>query len=267
MVKVDSNLVVLRYSILDRHLQKMNDAHFYVPTDYIQGSTVTFTSEETHHLVHVLRMGVGEDVAVVDGRGGWFHVSITSLGRDFAQGIILERRSNVGEPDYDLTIGIALIKQRNRFDMMLEKLVELGVCRIIPLVTKRTERSQFNESRATKILISAMKQSRRSRLVDISPVCRLDQVVLVNEYDEKLICHEKTASDKNLMDVFCPNEHKRRICILIGPEGGFTEEELELVTRNNWIPVSLGPRRLRTETAALSAASAVMLVHHTKKFN
>ncbi|MBW2689547.1 MAG: 16S rRNA (uracil(1498)-N(3))-methyltransferase [Deltaproteobacteria bacterium] len=221
-----------------------------------------FPEDEAHHAVRVLRIKTGEEVAVVDGEGNWYRTTVEVLGRRKLVGRVQEHRRSVGEPPYDLVIGIGMLKNANRFETFLEKAVELGVRRVIPLNTKRSERSRIKKKRVETIVMSAMKQTGRSRRMEISEAVKLRKWIkdLPDAQGEfRAICHKREADDQNLSEALLMAETKKTIRILIGPEGGFMDEELGLAVGAEFTIVSLGPRRLRTETAAMVAASTVML--------
>lgn len=215
--------------------------------------------DEAAHAVRVLRKRPGDEIVVVDGEGGWYRVRLDHAERHAASGVILEARREVGEPAYGLSIGLALLKNRGRFETFLEKAVELGVGEVIPLQTHRAEVTRFNRQRAGKVIVAAMKQCGRSRLAQLTKPQSLAHVFQDTGVDLAFIAHEQAASAKNLASALARQPTARRIRILIGPEGGFTAEEMAEAQQAGYTPVSLGPRRLRAETAALVAASTVMM--------
>lgn len=230
---------------------------FYVPPSYIQGGRVRFPEDEARHVTRVLRKQPGDEITVVDGTGGWHRVRLDQAGKRRATGTVLETRRDVGEPGYCLTVGLGLLKNRNRFETFLEKAVELGVHRIVPLRTARTEKERLREARARNILIAAMKQSGRSRLPALAPPQPPAEVVAAAG-EHTLMCHEQADAEAGLMEALA-GAGLDDLCILVGPEGGFTDAEVAEARAAGARVVSLGPRRLRAETAALTAAAAVML--------
>ena len=243
----------------------MTTSFYAPPSAFREPDYVELPEEEAAHAVQVLRKRPGDEIVVVDGHGGWYRVRLDQLDRRKAAGKILERRREVGEPVYDLSIGLSLLKSRQRFETFLEKAVELGVGEVVPLMTHRTEQRRFRVDRARKILLAAMKQSGRSRLVRLAEPQPLADVLRYNSVDPgsgqalALIGHERTAPEHSLSLALSGQPTARIIRILIGPEGGFTEEEVAQARQAGYAPVSLGPRRLRAETAALVAASTVMI--------
>ncbi|GIV59932.1 MAG: ribosomal RNA small subunit methyltransferase E [Rhodothermaceae bacterium] len=231
----------------------------YAPPACIEGETVILPEEEAHHVVRVLRRRVGDEITVVDGEGGWYRVRLDEANRTRAAGTILERRQGVGEPPYDLTIGMAVLKNPGRFETFLEKAAELGVSAVVPLHTGRTEKERIKPARARRILVAAMKQCGRSRLVRLDPPQALPDLLRGASPDLGFLCHEQADPACTLDAMLRRYAGARRVVVLVGPEGGFTEDEVAGAREAGYHPVSLGPRRLRAETAGLVAAAAVML--------
>jgi 16S rRNA (uracil1498-N3)-methyltransferase len=231
---------------------------FFAPPEAFRGDRVLFSAEEAHHAVRVLRASVGEVVVVVDGAGGWHRVRLDQIDRQQVAGTVLERRSDVGEPAYHLTIGLALLKNPGRFETFLEKAVELGVHTVMPLLTARTEKTRFRPERYDHLLVAAMKQCGRSRTLCLTEPQPLKSVLQAAS-DLSLICHEQADPAQALPAVLSRHPDARQLRVLVGPEGGFSDEEVRQAVAAGYLSVSLGPRRLRAETAALAAAAAVML--------
>lgn len=233
---------------------------FYAPPSALRdGRYVVLPDDEAAHAVRVLRKHPGDEIVVVDGEGGWYRVRLDQVDRRQAAGTVLETRREVGEPAYTLSVGLALLKQRGRFETFLEKAVELGVSTVLPLHTHRTEVAHFKAERAGKVVVAAMKQCGRSRLLRVAAPQPLTQVFSDDAPGLTLIAHEQTASEHGLGEALARQPEARHIRILVGPEGGFTDDEVAQAQQAGYAPVSLGPRRLRAETAALAAAAAVML--------
>lgn len=232
---------------------------FYVPSERISGTRFSLSDEEARHASRVLRLAPGDEIVLVDGAGGWYGAVIDYTDKRSVGGHILETRREVGEPDYELTIAMALVKNRNRFETFLEKAVELGVSRVVPLITSRTEKEGFREQRAEGILVAAMKQSGRSRLTSLESPVALSQFLDREGADLGFCCHERAGGDSGILARLRSREGARKITVLVGPEGGFTDEEVVLADHAGYTTVSLGSRRLRAETAAIAAAAAVSL--------
>ncbi len=231
--------------------------YHYAPPENTRGGLIYLPEDEARHALRVLRLGVGDALEVVDGEGGWSRCTLAAADRRTAACAIAEQRRDVGEPDLPLTVGLALLKSDHRFEMFLEKATELGVTRIVPLVTERTERTAFKAARAHQILLAAMKQSRRSRLVALAPPTPFAEFLRSAPEGLGVLCHEAAAGQDALPALLAGAAGAS--AVLVGPEGGFTGEEAAAAEASGWRLASLGPRRLRAETAAVAAAAAVML--------
>lgn len=179
----------------------------------------------------------------------------------FAHGLvtasILSKDEGRGEPEFQLILAVALLK-KDRFKWIIEKGTELGISNFMPIVTERTigtERS-MKPARCRKIAISAMKQSGRSRLPEIADPMTFHALLNASPMaDVQLIAHEKDDR-QNLDDVLHTPVRSAVLCV--GPEGGFTEEEVIIAREHGYRNFRMGIRRLRTETAAITAAALVM---------
>ena len=238
---------------------------FYIPPQYINGERVTLPYDEVRHASKVLRKSVGDEIVAVDGTGGWYRIVLGHVDKRTAGGHIIERREGVGEPPYELTLAVAVLKNRSRFDTLLEKAVELGVSIIAPLITARTEKERIREQRSENILTSALKQCGRSRLPELMDPITLEDFLKIESEKQspavKLICHESAGTEFAIINALTEARGIHRVTALIGPEGGFTDDEIVTVSAAEYRLVSLGKRRLRTETAAISVCAAVMLAY------
>lgn len=208
------------------------------------------TEETSRHVSQVLRMKEGEEIRITNGYG---HTLITkilladkkktkveTIGKEFSEA-----------PKPKIAIGISLIKNTNRFEWFVEKATEIGVYSIIPMICKRTEKTHIRIERIRTILISAMLQSQQSWLPELSEPLKFSEVIKNEKQEQKFIAHCLPEDKKELKDVLIKASSK---IILIGPEGDFNEEEIEQAIQENYLPVSLGNTRLRTETAGIVAA-------------
>lgn len=232
---------------------------FYAPPSAFRDAYVTLPEDEARHVGRALRKQPGDEIVVVDGVGGWHRVLLDHVDQRTAAGRVVETRHGVGEPGYDLCIGLALLKNRNRYETFLEKAVELGVSEIVPLQTTRTEKGRLKRQRAENILVAAMKQCGRSCLPVLAESQSLTDLLSHSSADRHLLCHEQVDTSHTLAAALSQTPTSRSLCVLVGPEGGFTEDEVEAALQAGAELVSLGPRRLRAETAAIVAAAGVML--------
>ncbi len=232
---------------------------FYAPPSHVHHGLVELPSEEARHAIRVLRHRPGDMLVVVDGEGNWYRVRVLEVGKDTLQAAIVEHRKEVGEPRYHLTLGLALLKHMARFEWALEKAVELGVREIVPLYTHRTERQTFKRARLQRVLIAAMKQCGRSRLPRLREPVSLEEVLRTQVEGERYMAHEQAG--QGLLPRLQQARKSECVHVLIGPEGGFTEEEVVQARAHQWELIRLGYRRLRAETAAIVAAAGFMLYH------
>ncbi len=233
--------------------------YFYVDPKDVHAQTLLIRGDEYKHLVRVLRKKVGDHIVVTDGCDNSFEVVIQSVDRTHAECEILEAKHRVNEPKVDVTLAASILRNPARFDFLVEKATELGVRSIIPMTCERTVPKHEKHTRLEKIALAAMKQCGRSHLPRISALSTFSAVVgYAQDYALRLIPHEATEQSQFVGAVLKHHPHAASVLLVIGPEGGFTERELTAATKNGFIPISLGPRRLRSETAALSATSWVV---------
>lgn len=214
--------------------------------------------EESLHAVKVLRLQTGDEIQIVDGNGGYFKAVITLPHLKKCQVEIVEELPEIGSRDYKLNIGIAPTKNIERFEWFIEKATEIGIDEITPVITRFSERKIIKPERLQKIIISASKQSRKSRFPILNPLCSFDELLKRHSAAQKFIAHCYDG-DKNLLQNLC--EKEKDTFILIGPEGDFSPEEVQKALSENFIPISLGDSRLRTETAGIVACSTAQFVN------
>jgi 16S rRNA (uracil1498-N3)-methyltransferase len=233
--------------------------NFYAPPSAIRGRRVVLPADEAQHLRTVLRGDEGDEITVVDGTGGWYRVEITHLSPEQGVGTIVEEREEVGEPDVDVTVALGLLKKRSRFETFVEKAVELGVRRIVPLRTEHTERDSIRKERLRNVMVAAMKQCRRSRLPDLAAPQSPEALLAASTAEMKLVCH--AGDDAVSIQRTTEEGPSASALVLVGPEGGFAPSEVEATVAGGCTPVSLGARRLRAETAGLAALHTVVDAH------
>ena len=199
------------------------------------------------HIYKVLRRKVNDKIYLTNGKGYLFESIIKSIDSKSTHLKILTstRKSHV---DYDLNIGIAPTKKTDRFEWFVEKAVEIGVTSITPIICKHSERKSLNYSRLEKICISAMKQSLQTYLPEIKPIVKIEEFIGFSKSNQNYIAHCKTSKTEYLSNIIVKNSSSN---IIIGPEGGFTNEEISFAIESNYKAVSLGENRLRTETAGV----------------
>ena len=244
----------------------MQRRRFYAAPAAIGESVIHLSSEESHHLARVLRLRAGDEAFVFDGCGREYRCRVAVVDAQQAQLEIIERLTNEVESALDLTLGQGLAKGE-KFDLIVQKATELGVRAIAPLVTANAdvklsdERAEKRAERWRRISLEALKQSGGRRLLDIrQPTTLADFIAALAPNEEAatlLVFSERGGAA--VSDVLRNMEHTQRVIALVGPEGGWADGELDLLAARGARMITLGPRILRTETAAIVA---VTLIQH-----
>lgn len=232
--------------------------NFFAPPSAIRGRRVVLPENESRHVCSVLRAREGDEITVVDGEGGWYRVEIAHASPEQVVGTILDTHRDRGEPDVHATVGVGLLTKRSRFETFVEKAVELGVRRVVPLQTAHTETDSIRPDRLRNVMIAAVKQCRRSRLPILAEPTSVATIVDETTAGSRFICHGG-ADASPILRVLDETERTKEVLVLVGPEGGFTPEEVTTARDAGCRPVSLGRRRLRAETAGIVALNAVLL--------
>jgi len=216
--------------------------------------------EESRHAVRVLRMETGDEVMVVDGRGNRFRCSMVDPHPDHALLAVREKLTTERQWPCRITLAIAPTKHLDRMEWLVEKLVEIGIDRIVPLKCIHSERKEIKAERLRKIAVSAMKQSLKAEMPVVEDMLSIKQFLNEDFADaQKMVCYcDARTERKTMAKEYCPGSD---VVILIGPEGDFSPEEIEKAKQRGFVPVTLGDQRLRTETAALFAVNTVHTVN------
>ncbi len=227
-------------------------------TTNIDDKLARLNPEEARHCVQVLRKRVGDQMDLVDGKGFFYKGEIIETSKKDCLIKILDQYEQVINRPY-LQIAIAPTKNIDRFEWFLEKATEIGIDEIIPLLCTRSERKRIRLDRLEKILASAMKQSLKAKLPRLRDLTRFKDFIQEEQNtNHKLIAYCNDDKLKHLKNIYTTNNTG---LILIGPEGDFTQEEVNLALSNGFEGISLGKSRLRTETAGLIACSVFNLMN------
>ncbi len=224
---------------------------FYVAPENLLQHTLALSEETSKHVVQVLRMQEKEKIKLTDGLGFFYEATIEDANRKKCL-VSWQQKILQPAPELKVRIAISLVKNNSRFEWFLEKATEVGVTEIIPLICERTEKQKAKPERMQSILISAMLQSQQAYLPKMEAPVSLKKFLTQNNSSQKFIacCDERFET---LLLTGLP--HYQKDCLLlIGPEGDFTKEEIEAAVTLGYQPVSLGPTRLRTETAGMVGA-------------
>jgi 16S rRNA (uracil1498-N3)-methyltransferase len=231
--------------------------YFYTPPENISGTSIRIDGEEYSHLTHVMRKKAGDTIRVVDGLGTAYDVLLEETLKGIATGTILKTLLHHNEPGINLTIAVGILKNPSKFDFLVEKVTELGVKEVIPLLTERTIPSHAKIDRWQKLALAGMKQSGRSYLPVVRELTSLEQFLQNDRaFDASFIAHEKLTDGPRRVDMSF-----RSAVILIGPEGGFSDNEIDHCRKAGFTPLYFGERRLRTETAAIVASTLILVTY------
>jgi 16S rRNA (uracil1498-N3)-methyltransferase len=229
---------------------------FYDPD--LQPGLLRLAADEARHAVRVLRKQPGDWLDLVDGRGGWFRGEIVAAGkRDCTLRVEEVRREN-RRADYHLTLAVGPTKSSDRLEWFVEKAVELGVDRIVPILCAHGERRKLRTDRLRKVAAAAMKQSLRAWLPQIDELIPVEKWLAQRPPGPAYLAWIDETVSEHLLDVYDPGADAT---VLIGPEGGFAPNEVAAARAAGCQAVHLGPHRLRTETAALAAVAAWALAN------
>jgi 16S rRNA (uracil1498-N3)-methyltransferase len=237
--------------------------NFYTDPEKIGKDTLTVDGEEAKHILSVLRYGSGDEISVVDGRGTRYQAEIVKASHNSLEAEILSRTRMENEPSCRVTLAQAVCRQE-RMDFLIEKATEIGVSSIIPILAERSvvrvtsplQRKRKIE-RWQRIAVAAMKQSLRTVLPEIRDFTKFGD--LLNESRRYDLC--LTASlrkdSKNLGECRQLKKGLKDVLLIVGPEAGFSDNELSRAEAEGAVSISLGSRRLRAETAGVVFSSLV----------
>lgn len=212
---------------------------------------VILSQEESYHAAQVLRMRNGEIIHLTDGLGHLFKGELINVDSKKSLVRITEEVPQMSATT-NLHIAIAPTKNIDRFEWFLEKSTEMGIAEITPLLCRYSERKEIKPERLNKVIVSAAKQSHHFLFPKLNSIVKFEEFIKTTTVENKFIAHCESF-DKNDFGKSIAN--KRDALLLIGPEGDFSEHEIQLAISNNYFPVSLGESRLRTETAGVYACA------------
>ncbi|AUS06575.1 16S rRNA (uracil(1498)-N(3))-methyltransferase [Pseudotamlana carrageenivorans] len=230
---------------------------FYNPEINDQTAQISFDKTESKHIVKVLRKTTGDTLHITNGKGWLFIAEITMPNINKCMANIISKTQQK-KRDFNLHLAVAPTKMNDRYEWFLEKATEIGIERITPIICDHSERKVVKNDRFERILQSAMKQSLSCFMPTLSPPIHFKDFINESFSGDRFIAHCEESDKKSLKQKLKPNQD---ITILIGPEGDFSSKEIALALKNNFIPVTLGETRLRTETAAIAACHSVAFIN------
>jgi len=213
-------------------------------------------AEESRHAVRVMRMSEGGQLTITDGKGFFYSAKITKADSKKCVFEVLDKKE-VLKRNFHIHIAIAPTKNADRIEWFVEKATEIGVDEISFIFCRNSERKTINLDRMEKIAVCAMKQSQQAWLPKINDIVPIKKVISTTS-DQKFIAYVDATNPKHLQSV---TQQDKKYLVLIGPEGDFSKEELDLAIQSGFEKVSLGNNRLRTETAGLAAVQILGLVN------
>jgi 16S rRNA (uracil1498-N3)-methyltransferase len=229
---------------------------FYSPD--IEGAFHTLDKDDSNHLVRVLRIKQGDKVFVTNGKGLVYECVITDPNPRGCQLEIIQLKDGDDKRKFNLSIGIAPTKNINRFEWFLEKSTEIGIDTFIPVLTENSERKVIKEERLNRVITSAVKQSLKSFHPELKSMTSFSELIKLPFDGQKFIAYVDSTVKEELHHLCKPVTNT---LVLIGPEGDFSTDEISLARKHGFIPVKLGPSRLRTETAGVVACHTINLVN------
>ena len=226
----------------------------------IQDGLVRLSAEEARHCTQVLRKQIGDSIQVVDGKGHWYEAVLVEISKKTALASIESERKEQTNRTFRVHISIAPTKNISRLEWFLEKATEIGVDEISLLLCQRSERKVVRLDRLEKVVLSAMKQSLKATLPRLNELCKFKAFI---EKSSQIKGQKFIGYCEDSVNIHLKQNYKAGsdVCILIGPEGDFSPEEVALAQAAGFEAISLGESRLRTETAGVVACHAVHLLN------
>ncbi|MEO8116354.1 MAG: RsmE family RNA methyltransferase [Bacteroidota bacterium] len=213
-----------------------------------QNGMVMLSEESSHHIHQVLRLKAGDEITITNGKGILMQGVLTIVDRKKTI-FKITTEDLVPPPENKITICFCIIKNSSRFEWFIEKAVEIGVSEIVPVISQRTEKKNVRMDRMKQIMVAALLQSKQSWLPVFQEPVLFSQAILMDGFDHKFIAHCVETEKSHLKDF----SQSGKVQMLIGPEGDFTNDEIDAALNIGFTPVSLGKNRLRSETAAIVA--------------
>ena len=227
----------------------------------IEGGIVRLNQDESGHCIKVLRHKCGDEISVIDGCGTIYKCRITSDSHKGVEAIILDSQSDWGGHPYNLHLAVCPTKNNDRYEWFAEKACEIGFDTLSPIIGDHSERKILKTPRVEKILVSAAKQSLKAAIPVVNEPVSVKEFIKSSAESEGLkmiaYCFDDERVPRRSIREVLEGYADNQITVMIGPEGDFSKDEAEMALAAGFIPVHLGHSRLRTETAALTAAAAV----------
>jgi len=229
---------------------------FYAPE--LTGDEYRFNEEESKHIIRVLRFGRGDIVFLTNGKGDFCQSEIVEDHVKSCLVKIIQVQHEFGKRNYRLHMAIAPTKNSDRFEWFMEKATEIGIDEITPVICDHSERRVQKTDRLHKVIITAMKQSMSAYLPKLNEAMTFRDFISLPFSGERYMCSVDAPASHLLKKKYSAGKN---VLLLIGPEGDFSKEEVDFAVKNQFEPISLGERRLRTETAGIVACTAISILN------
>lgn len=233
--------------------------YFIAPIAVPVPCQINLDSEESFHCIKVLRMKVGETIHLTDGIGNLYEGQILAQDTKSCPVMLTSVKPDFGKRPFRLHLAVAPTKNMARFEWFLEKATEIGIDEITPLICEHSERVQIRIDRLQKIILSAAKQSLKTYLPVLHEAIKFDDFIKLDHHASRFVAYVEEHQPINLKVAYQQGD----CTVLIGPEGDFSRKEMDLATKSGFNPVSLGPSRLRTETAAIVACHTINIANES----
>ncbi len=236
---------------------------FFISTSDLEDDRVRLSPEQAHQVYHVLRLRAGDVVVVLDDTGMEYNVTLTTAEKREAAGRVTQRRQARGEPTVQVVLFQSMLA-REKFEWVLQKGAEVGVARFVPVLTERSlvRTRQIEETKRTRwrrILTEAAEQSHRGRIPEIAEIVAWKEAVLQLGHFDRALIAATSGPTRTLKEALRPDDKPpASIAVLIGPEGGFSDDEVRQACKSGAVPIRIGPRILRTETAAIVIPALIL---------
>ena len=236
---------------------------FYTPELSAEMPDFILNEEESKHCIKVLRLSAADKIVLVDGRGNWCEAQIIDPHPKRCVVHINKRLVDYGKKNFHLHMAISPTKNIDRFEWFLEKSTEIGIDEITPIICQQSERKIIKHDRSERVIIAAMKQSLKAFLPQLNPLITFKDFIAKhkNFVGEKYLAHCHDKAINALKDTYT---REKDVLILIGPEGDFSLEEIQLAQKEAYQEISLGDSRLRTETAGIVACHTIGLLNESR---
>lgn len=232
---------------------------FYTP-DIVHDGFFQLNEEESKHAIRVLRLRLNDEVWLTNGKGDLFQAQVLEDHPKRCKLQIINHIAEYNKRNYHVHMAVAPTKNNARFEWFLEKATEIGIDEITPILCDHSERNNVNIDRFNKVITAALKQSLKAYHPQLNPMQKFSDVLTTNTRGKMLLAYCKASSDDRIETVINPGDD---LLIFIGPEGGFSDNEIEKAREQQVSLVSISGSRLRTETAALVACHSIAFINKT----